>query len=170
MWICVSLLLLPLNQQPSIRHIRRCSFILVRFYAWNMLPTSKRLLIWFDQNLTCIAPPMLNSNQYHVICLSLNANKEFIYLLLCTVTIVPNRHCLYLKYFDFSMFRRLSITKWQNHGPNGCIRFYLKFKNNDFEFDSSINRVTHGQIMPDEWNPIMNQQLHAKTRLCLNHE
>lgn len=90
--------LLPLSLLLNQPGIGIYSFILVRFYAWNMLLTSKQLLIWFDRSHTCMAPPMLNlftnkrfrsekSNQYHVTCLSPNANNKFIYLLHCsTVT------------------------------------------------------------------------------------
>lgn len=115
MW-CELLPLPLLLNQPGIGIY---SFILVRFYAWNMLLTSKQLLIWFDRSHTCMAPPMLNlftnkrfrsekSNQYHVTCLSPNANNKFIYLLHCsTVTKV-------LTFFLHSNIFFLSIKfKWK---------------------------------------------------------
>lgn len=132
-----------------------------------MLPTSKQLLIWFDQNHTCIAPPIPSiypqnkrfcrrewdekkkyASQYHVTCLShSNANKKFIYLLLCaTVTKVLISHAFeFGRLFFLFLLNRLNVTIFSI--KMGLLSIPFEIQKQLFEFNLSINSVTHGKIM-----------------------
>lgn len=137
----------------------------VRFYAWNMLPASKRLLIWFDRNHTYVyrlcAYYMLNlfTNKRFLLSeiepisryMLITECKQEIYLF---TTFYRDRTCnaVWTVFFPHLLLpiEMSQRQRWrQRHKKNGWLLFEIQKQ--VFEFNLSINSVTHGKIMSAQY-------------------